>query len=216
MYIHIRIGYDKRGTGGTNNFGTWRVIIMKRDYSRQIADYINWEIQTINKLDQDSINDIINVLEEARERDATIYICGNGGSAATASHFVCDFNKGVSHTKDKKYRFVCLNDNVPSVMAIANDHGYEQIFAMQIEGRIKPEDILFCISGSGNSRNVLLAAEYAKSVGAKVISATGYNGGALHKIADYHLHVPIDNMQITEDIHMVFDHLMMWILAYGS
>jgi D-sedoheptulose 7-phosphate isomerase len=101
-------------------------------------------------------------------------------------------------------------------MAIANDHGYEQIFLMQIERKIKPEDILFCISGSGNSRNVLLAAEYAKSIGAKIIGATGYNGGELHKIADYPLHVPIDNMQITEDVHMIFDHLIMWILACGD
>jgi D-sedoheptulose 7-phosphate isomerase len=189
---------------------------MKKDYGKQIADYLEWEIQTLNKLDKNSINDIINVLEEARRRDAVIYICGNGGSAATASHFVCDFNKGVSQKKDKKYRFVCLNDNVPSVMAIANDHGYEQIFLMQIEGKIRPEDILFCISGSGNSKNVILAAQYAKSLGVKIIGATGYNGGELYKLADYRLHVPIDNMQITEDVHMIFDHLIMWILAYGD
>jgi D-sedoheptulose 7-phosphate isomerase len=189
---------------------------MKKDYSRQIAGYIVQEIQTLNRLDVDAINEVMNVLEEAREREAAIYICGNGGSAATASHFVCDFNKGVSQKKNRKYRFICLNDNVPSVMAIANDHGYEQIFLMQIEGKIQPEDILFCISGSGNSRNVILAAEYAKSIGTKIIGATGYNGGGLYKIADYRLHVPIDNMQITEDVHMIFDHLIMWILACGD
>jgi D-sedoheptulose 7-phosphate isomerase len=189
---------------------------MKKDYSKQIADYLKWEIETLNKLDQDSINDIMNILEETRDRDATIFICGNGGSAATASHFVCDFNKGVSQKKKKKYRFLCLNDNIPSVLAIANDHGYEQIFRMQLEGKIKSDDILFCISGSGNSKNVIVAAEYAKSMGVKIIGATGYDGGKLYELSDYHLHVPIDNMQITEDVHMVFDHMMMWILAYGN
>ena len=189
---------------------------MIKDYYRQIADYINQEIEILRKLDQNAINEVMNVLEEARERGAKIYICGNGGSAATASHFVCDFNKGVSQKKDKKYQFVCLNDNVPSIMAIANDHGYDQVFLMQIEEKIKPGDILFCISGSGNSKNIVVAAEYAKSKGAKIIGATGFDGGALYKLADYHLHVPIDDMQITEDVHLIFDHLIMRILAYGN
>ena len=187
-----------------------------KNYTKQITDYIGLVTNVLNKLDRNAINDVMNVLEGAREREAIIYICGNGGSAATASHFVCDFNKGVSQKKDKKYRFVCLNDNVPSVMAIANDHGYEQVFLMQIEEKIKPEDILFCISGSGNSKNVILAAQYAKSKGAKIIGATGYSGGELYKLSDYRLHVPIDNMQIAEDVHMIFDHLMMWILAYDE
>jgi D-sedoheptulose 7-phosphate isomerase len=155
----------------------------------------------------------MNVFESARKCGATIYICGNGGSASTASHFVCDFNKGISINKDKKYNFVCLNDNVPSLMAIANDCGYEYIFIKQIENKIKPSDVFFCISGSGNSKNIILAAEYAKSVGSIVIGATGYDGGELYKLSDYHLHVPINNMQITEDIHMVFNHVMMWILS---
>ena len=187
---------------------------MEKNYFQQISEYIKWEVNTLNSLDLSSINDVVNLLEEARERESVIYICGNGGSAATASHFVCDFNKGVSQKKNKKFRFVCLNDNIPSIMAIANDCGYEQIFRMQIEGKIKSNDILFCISGSGNSKNILLAAEYAKSVGAKIIGATGYDGGDLYKLSDYHLHVPIDNMQITEDVHIIFDHLLMWILTH--
>jgi D-sedoheptulose 7-phosphate isomerase len=101
-------------------------------------------------------------------------------------------------------------------MAIANDCGYEEIFVQQIKGKIKKDDVLLCISGSGNSKNILLAAEYAKASGITVIGATGYNGGLLYQLADYHLHVPVDNMQITEDIHMIFDHLIMWILAYGN
>ncbi|GMO37738.1 MAG: SIS domain-containing protein [Termitinemataceae bacterium] len=187
-----------------------------KDYARQITDYINQEIRILNKLDYSAINEVINILEMARERVSTVYICGNGGSAATASHFVCDFNKGVSYNKEKKYNFICLNDNIPSVMAIANDCGYEEIFVQQLKGRMKAEDVLLCISGSGNSKNVLLAAEYAKSLGVIVIGATGYDGGLLYKLSDYHLHVPVDNMQTTEDIHMIFDHLIMWILTHGN
>jgi len=188
---------------------------LKKDYSNQIITYIKKEVEILEKLDLSAINEIMNVLEEASERNATIYICGNGGSAATASHFVCDFNKGISQNRKRKYNFICLNENIPSMMAIANDFSYDKIFILQIEGKIKPKDILFCISGSGNSKNIIYAAEYAKSKGAKIIGATGYDGGALYKLADYHLHVPIDNMQIVEDIHLIFDHLMMYILAYG-
>jgi D-sedoheptulose 7-phosphate isomerase len=188
----------------------------QKDYTNQITDYIKQEVSILDRLDYAAINEVINVLETTRELGSTVYICGNGGSAATASHFVCDFNKGISHNKEKKYNFICLNDNIPSIMAIANDCGYEEIFVQQLKGKIKKDDVLLCISGSGNSKNIVLAAEYAKSLDITVIGATGYNGGLLYQLADYHLHVPVDNMQITEDIHMIFDHLIMWILAYGN
>jgi len=188
----------------------------KKDYTKQISNYIEQEIQILNKLDYSAVNEVINILEMARERESTVYICGNGGSAATASHFVCDFNKGISVEKEKKYNFICLNDNTPTILAIANDCGYEEIFVQQLRGKIKKGDILFCISGSGNSRNIIKAAEYAKSLGVVVIGATGYDGGLLYKLSDYHLHAPIEDMQIVEDIHLVFDHLMMRILAYAN
>ena len=101
-------------------------------------------------------------------------------------------------------------------MAIANDIGYEQIFKVPLENKITSHDIFIGISGSGNSRNVILAAEYAKQCGALVIGLTGYNGGKLREISDYSLHVDIANMQIVEDLHMMLDHMMMWILAYGK
>jgi D-sedoheptulose 7-phosphate isomerase len=186
------------------------------DFVKQIAGYINQEIDILRKLDYSAISEVINVLEKTRDCGSAVYICGNGGSASTASHFVCDFNKGISSLKEKKYNFICLNDNIPSIMAIANDCSYEEIFVQQLKGRIGDKDVLFCISGSGNSKNIVLAAEYAKSLGVTVIGATGYSGGLLYKLSDYHLHVPIDNMQITEDVHMIFDHLMMWILAYEN
>ena len=187
-----------------------------KDYTEQIKNYIELEIEVLKKLDYNIINDVINLLEETRLNGNCVYICGNGGSAATASHFAGDFNKGVSLYKDIKYNFVCLSDNMPSMLAIANDIGYDQVFEHPLQGRIKKGDILIAISGSGNSANVINAAKYAKKCGNKVIGLTGYSGGELKELSDYRLHVPIDNMQITEDIHIIFNHLMMYILAYGD
>ena len=112
---------------------------------------------------------------------------------------------------EKKFRFLCLNDNVPTVMAIANDIGYDEIFRFQLRGRLQPGDVVIGISGSGNSKNVLNAVEYAKECGNTVVGFTGFGGGKLRELADISLHVPVNSMQITEDVHMVFDHLMMSI-----
>ena len=111
-----------------------------------------------------------------------------------------------------KFRFQCLNDNVPIIMAVANDIGFEEIFRFQLRGIIESGDIVIAISGSGNSENVLKAVEYAKECGNKIIGLTGYNGGRLKELSDISLHVPVNSMQVTEDIHMVFDHLMMSVL----
>lgn len=180
------------------------------DYKKDISGYIEREIDVLQKLNIESINEVINVLEMAREKNADIYVFGNGGSAATASHYCCDFNKGVScETEGNKYRFHCLSDNVPTMMAIANDIAYEEVFREQLKGVLKAEDLVIGISGSGNSMNVINAVMYAKEVGCKVIGITGYHGGQLKELADYHLDAEIEDMQIAEDIHMIFDHLMM-------
>ena len=182
-----------------------------KDYREKIANYIENEIAVLRMLDTNAINDVLNLLEQALANENMIYIMGNGGSAATASHMQNDFNKGISEYTEKKFRFLCLNDNVPTVMAIANDIGYEEIFRFQLRGKLRPGDIVIGISGSGNSKNVLNAVEYAKECGNTVVGITGYNGGKLREMADYSLHVPVNSMQITEDVHMIFDHLMMSI-----
>ena len=182
-----------------------------KDYREKISSYIESEISVLRMLDTNAINDVLNLLEQALENEHMIDIMGNGGSAATASHMQNDFNKGISEYTEKKFRFLCLNDNVPTVMAIANDIGYEEIFRFQLRGKLRPGDIVIGISGSGNSQNVLNAVEYAKECGNTIVGITGYDGGKLRKIADYSLHVPVNSMQITEDVHMIFDHLMMSI-----
>lgn len=181
------------------------------DFIDEINAYYEREIAAINSLNRDELNAAMNALLEAYERGATVYVFGNGGSSATASHMVCDFNKGTCYELDTKFKFVCLNDNIPILMAIANDDSFENVFVYQLKDRLKKDDLILAISGSGNSHNVIKAIEYAKEVGTKVIGMTGYSGGKLRKMADYYLHVPVEDMQITEDLHMGFDHMIMQI-----
>ena len=183
------------------------------EFTTGIDDYLRKLSIAIKKIDKKSIETVIDTLIRVRKEEGRVFIFGNGGSASTASHCVCDFNKGVSSKLDKKYNFICLSDNIATMMAIANDIGYEDVFSKQLEGRLKKEDIVFAISGSGNSKNVIKAVEYAKKKGVKIISLTGYDGGQLLKLSDCPIHVDIDDMQITEDIHMIVCHLIASTIA---
>lgn len=179
------------------------------DFTTDIINYINYEIETLRKLDVNAINEAMNLLLETRKKKGRIYIFGNGGSSSTASHFQNDFNKGISEHIENKFRFHCLNDNIATIMAISNDIGFEEVFRFQLTKQLESEDIVIAISGSGNSINIINAVEYAKSCGNKIIGVTGFDGGKLRELCDISLHVPINSMQITEDIHMIFDHLIM-------
>ncbi|MDD3414642.1 MAG: SIS domain-containing protein [Lachnospiraceae bacterium] len=186
------------------------------DYREDLQKYLEEEIRVIKSLDLSSINDVMNILEDARKTAKKIFICGNGGSAATASHFCCDFNKGISENQDVKYNFECLNDNIPTMMAVANDFSYDEIFRIPLKNKMKKGDLFIGISGSGNSKNVVNAMEYAKSIGGTTVAIVGYSGGKLKEMADYIIHVDINNMQISEDVHMIMDHLMMYVLSHSK
>ncbi|MCI8578171.1 MAG: SIS domain-containing protein [Lachnospiraceae bacterium] len=183
------------------------------DYIDKINQYISMEKAVLDSLDKGEINDVMNVLENARLSGKRIFICGNGGSASTSAHLECDFNKGISYDQDIKYDIECLSDNVPMMMAIANDISYDDIFIVPLRNKLKKGDIVIGISGSGNSENVVKAFEYANSLGASTIAFTGYSGGRLKKIAQHGIHVPVDNMQIVEDVHLLLNHMMMFILS---
>lgn len=182
------------------------------DFKKDIKAYYEAEIKVIESLNIDELNDAMNAILDHYEKGNDIYVFGNGGSSATASHMVVDFNKGVCSELEKRFRFICLNDNIPTLMAVANDVNFEDVFLYQLENKLRKDDLVIAISGSGNSHNVVKAVEYAKKVGSEVIGLTGYSGGKLAKMADYHMHVPADDMQITEDLHMGFDHMMMKVL----
>lgn len=180
------------------------------EFQDEIRQYLDKVRNVLQSLDIEAINKAINELLKARERGAAIYVFGNGGSAATASHYVCDFNKGVfDGIGGKKFQLYCLSDNIPIMTAIANDVSYHEVFRSQLKEVLKPEDLLVAVSGSGNSENVINAMEYGKQIGCRTIGVTGYDGGKVKAMADFHLHAAIDDMQMAEDVHMIFGHLMM-------
>lgn len=177
-----------------------------------INNYFDKLKKTLDNLDRKEIEIFLNLLIKARDEGKNIFIMGNGGSAATASHFVCDFAKGASYGKNKRFKFICLNDNVPIMMAYSNDVSYDDIFVEQLINQFTSGDIVIGISGSGNSKNVLKAIEFANNNGGTTIGITGYNGGRLKEITSYSVNTNVDDMQISEDIHMVLDHLCINIL----
>lgn len=183
------------------------------NFLNDITIYLDTLTRVINNLDKNEINRTMQAILKKYNEQATIYIFGNGGSAATASHFVCDFNKGACMGTKNKFRFICLNDNTPIITAIANDISYDDIFSYQLQGVLSKNDMVIAISGSGNSKNIIKAVKYAKEIGCEVVGITGYDGGLLKKHADYSLHVDINDMQKVEDVHMAFDHMMMQIFS---
>ena len=185
------------------------------DTKEYIHRYIKNSKNILEALDgqEKSIEKIVNILFATWQLGAPVFIMGNGGSHATASHFVADFNKGLSYGKRRRFRFMCLGDNTATLTAYANDVGYEDVFVEQLRNFLEPGDLVIGISGSGNSRNVVKAVEYANSSGAVTLGLTGYDGGALRRTAHHGVHIPIADMQVTEDLHMVLDHMAYSILG---
>jgi len=181
-------------------------------FEYEIRQYLEETHALLDSLDVGQLNSLISKLEETRKAGHFIYIMGNGGSASTASHFVNDFNKGVSEGLLKRYRFLCLNDNTSTVMAVANDIGYDEIFRFQLENYLEKGDLVIGISGSGNSLNVIKAFEFAQNKGAFTVGIVGFSGGKLIELSNLCVHVKSESMQHVEDAHMLIAHLMMSIL----
>ena len=195
---------------------SWSLDLMKRaQLSYTKTDYLDNIIFFCNELKKskefDELERIIVTANRTNE-DRTIFIIGNGGSAAISSHITCDLNK----KNLPMPRLVSLTDNTPLITALANDFGYDQIFQKQLEYLAEPGDILIAISGSGNSQNVINAIEYANRMGNVTVGITGFNGGILKKIARYSVNSNIDDMQVSEDIHMILVHFQIPIFAIHS
>jgi D-sedoheptulose 7-phosphate isomerase len=186
---------------------------MTMDYTQQITKYFELEKQIIDGINKSDLSQVMNVLEQARQEGRQVFVIGNGGSAATASHYCCDFNKGISMGLDKRYKMICLSDNVPTMMAYANDLSYSDVFLGPLQNFYNEGDVVLGISGSGNSSNVVKALEWANEHGAVTIAFTGYDGGKMKQIAQYGVHIPVNDMQIAEDLHMMLDHCIMKILS---
>jgi len=174
--------------------------------NEHFEDYFKRLKETIDKIDIASLEKAVEILLKVREEGKTTYIFGNGGSAANASHIAGDFLKGVSYGLEKRFRVHCLNDNMAATTAITNDLTYEEVFVEQLMTFLNKGDVVIGISGSGNSANVLKAMTWAKNNGAHTIGVTGYKGGKLIELVDTAILVPINDMEITEDIHIVIFH----------
>jgi len=178
----------------------------------QIATYIDVLQQTLNRLPKGLIAQVIDVLHHARMNGKQIFIMGNGGSASTASHFVCDLAKNTRKDNLPHYRVIGLTDNMEIFSAYANDEGYENVFAKQLENLINPEDIVIGISASGNSPNVLNAILEAKRYNATTIAFTGFDGGRLGPMVDFNIHVDSNIIEHVEDIHLILEHMIVKVI----
>ncbi|HCP40324.1 MAG TPA: phosphoheptose isomerase, partial [Cryomorphaceae bacterium] len=151
---------------------------------------------------------LVEAFHTTYEKGGNIYTMGNGGSGASASHAAGDFLKGASYGLDKRFKMICLNDNLPSMMAIANDIGWESIFVEPLKNFLSEDDLVIGISGSGNSKNVVNALEYANANGATTVAMSGFKGGKISQIATINLHAPVMDMEVTEDVHMVIFNIV--------
>lgn len=172
--------------------------------------YLDYLASCFAALDRDALARFVELLLAARESGHAVFFIGNGGSAATASHFANDISIGTRTGDDKPFRAVSLTDNVAVMTALANDEGYDRMFVDQLKVHMRDGDSLVAISASGNSPNVIAAVEYAKTCGATVVGLTGFDGGRLKELSDISLHVPTAQGEYgpVEDVHMIFDHLV--------
>ena len=173
-----------------------------------IQNYISTLQLTMDQLPRQSIADVIAVLQQARKRGSQVFILGNGGSASTASHFACDLAKNTRQEGLPHFRVIGLTDNMAMFSALANDEGYENVFSQQLASLVRPGDIVIAISASGNSKNVINAAEMAHRYDAIVVGFTGFDGGRLGQMANINIHVNSNIIEHVEDIHLMLEHLI--------
>jgi D-sedoheptulose 7-phosphate isomerase len=165
-------------------------------------------LKAIETIDLDKVGQAIDILMRARDEGRRIFVCGNGGSASTASHFVCDMVKGASFNRNKRFRIMSLTDSLPTITAYSNDVGYECVFVEQLKNFAEPGDVVMAISGSGNSPNVLRAVEYGNSIGCRTIALSGRNGGKLGPLAEINVLASSQHMGRIEDVHMIVMHMI--------
>jgi D-sedoheptulose 7-phosphate isomerase len=173
--------------------------------------------RTVEALPLDRVQKVIEVFEEARDHGRRIFTCGNGGSAATASHFVCDIVKGASYGRDTRFKILCLSDNQATLTAYSNDVSYDVALMEPLKNFAEPGDVLLAISGSGNSPNVIHAVEWANAAGLTTIGLTGRDGGKLGKAAQIEVNVSNPHMGRIEDAHMAVCHMVAYyFMEHGA
>ncbi len=176
------------------------------EYAREYSLYL---CELLKNLDYQKVEEFIKLILDARENDQSIFFIGNGGSAATASHFANDIGLG-TRAPGKPFRVQSLTDNNAVMTAIANDDGYENLFVLQLKNLLRPNDLVITISASGNSPNIVKALEYSKEVGAKTVSLCGFDGGISGKVSDLSILIETAKGEYgpVEDLHMILDHIV--------
>lgn len=176
--------------------------------SEFVTNYKQQLLGAIDTIPVEKVQAAIECLDEALNQGRQVFTCGNGGSASTASHFICDMVKGASYMREKRFRMMALTDSLPTLTAYSNDVSYDCVFVEPLKNFAQPGDILIAISGSGNSPNVLRAIEWANSAGMKTIGLTGRDGGQLGRLSQLEIRVADPHMGRIEDGHMIVCHMI--------
>ena len=178
-----------------------------------LASYCAGLSKALQGVSPERFEEFVHLLEDAYQEGRQVFFMGNGGSGSTASHIVCDLNKGVSYGRQKRFAAICLNDSLPTLMAYANDVSYEDVFVEPLKNFLHPGDLVVGISGSGNSPNILKAIDYANSHGAHTVGLCGFDGGKLAGRVRTPILAPVRDMQKAEDVHLILLHVAMQVLC---
>jgi D-sedoheptulose 7-phosphate isomerase len=178
------------------------------EFENFVDDYYERFVQALREFDRTPLTPICETLERVRDAGGTVWVAGNGGSAAIADHTVCDTTKGTHVDGVSPLRSVSLSANGPMITALANDLSYEDVFRQQLVYYLGPKDAVLLVSSSGNSPNVVAACRYAKEQGVPTIAFVGFEGGELRRMADHAIWIPVDNYGIAEDTHQSLMHLL--------
>ncbi len=172
------------------------------------VQYKSQLLAALDTIDLSKVDALIEVFAKARDEDRQIFLCGNGGSAATANHLACDIVKGASYGRSNRFRIMALSEQLPTITAYANDVGYEEVFAEHLKNFARPDDLVMILSGSGNSPNVIRALETANDIGCYTVALTGRDGGKAAPLSNLNVHVADDHMGRIEDGHMIICHML--------
>jgi len=165
-------------------------------------------LRAVGSIPLEKVDLAIQWFKEARAAGRTIYVCGNGGSAANASHFACEVLKGASYGRPARFRIQALTDSVPTITAYSNDVGYEAAFVEQLRNFARPGDIVVGLSGSGNSVSVVRAIEYANAIGCRTLTLTGFDGGKLAPLGQLSIHIPMHHIGRSEEAQLAVLHMI--------
>jgi D-sedoheptulose 7-phosphate isomerase len=178
-----------------------------------VTNYIEQHNLVMSALNVSELENAIKLIRDKAFAGRKIATCGNGGSALAASHYITDWNKMINLETDRRFNGVCLSDNIGLITAYANDLSYEDVFSEQVKNLLFPDDLLITISGSGNSENVVRATEFANKHGVTTLSISGYDGGRLRKLSNHSVWIKSFDMQICEDAHVLFGHIVMKMIC---